>query len=177
MPFRRSIAVALSLSAAACVAPRTPPPTPEPVATATPRPAPSPSPAAIYDSWMDVPQTPGDWYYVRTATGSAARFGAPQSEGQFALLCTPASRSIALVRYGAFAGDTPMTVRTETATRTLAAARAGDEGGMRAVLAARDPLLDAMAFSKGRFAIEAAGASTLYLPSWPEVTRVIEDCR
>lgn len=45
------------------------------------------------------------------------------------------------------------------------------------VLPANDPILDAMAFSKGRFAIETAGQQTLYLPSWPEVTRVIEDCR
>jgi hypothetical protein len=126
---------------------------------------------------MDVPQTPGDWFYSRTSPGSAARFGAPQSEGQFAMLCTPGSRTIALVRYGAFAADAPMTIRTETATRTLAAARAVNEGGMRAVLPAPDPLLDAMAFSKGRFAVEAAGAAPLYLPSWPEVTRVIEDCR
>ena len=42
---------------------------------------------------------------------------------------------------------------------------------------ARDPLLDAMAFSKGRFALEVAGLPTLYVPSYPEVTRVIEDCR
>jgi hypothetical protein len=34
-----------------------------------------------------------------------------------------------------------------------------------------------MAFSKGRFAIEAGSAPPLYLPSWPEVTRVVEDCR
>ena len=44
-------------------------------------------------------------------------------------------------------------------------------------LPARDPLLDAMAFSKGRFAVEVAGLPTLYLPSWIEVSRVIEDCR
>ena len=126
---------------------------------------------------MDVPQTPGDWFYSRTSTGSAVRFGAPQSEGQFAMLCTPGSRTVALVRYGNFAAASSMTIRTETATRTLAAARAANEGGMRAVLASADPLLDAMAFSKGRFAVEVAGAASLYLPSWPEVTRVIEDCR
>jgi hypothetical protein len=126
---------------------------------------------------MDLPQTVGDWFYSRTSTGTAARFGVPQSEGQFALLCAPGSRTIALVRDGDFAADSPMTVRTETATRTLAAARAADAGGMRATLSARDPLLDAMAFSKGRFAIEVTGSQTLYLPSWPEVTRVIEDCR
>jgi hypothetical protein len=42
---------------------------------------------------------------------------------------------------------------------------------------AQDPLLDAMAFSKGRFAVESAGLATLYVPPYPEVTRVIEDCR
>ncbi len=44
-------------------------------------------------------------------------------------------------------------------------------------LNARDPLFDAMAISKGRFAVEVGGEATLYVPSWPEVTRVIEDCR
>ncbi|MDG2003332.1 MAG: hypothetical protein P8J20_08375 [Novosphingobium sp.] len=44
-------------------------------------------------------------------------------------------------------------------------------------LPASDPLLDAMAFSRGRFAVETAGLPTLYVPSWPEVSRVIEDCR
>ena len=170
MPLRRSIVIVLSLSAAACVAPRTPAPPPAPVATPSPSPAPTPSPAATYDSWMDVPQTPGDWSYSQTASGSAARFGGAQSEGQLALVCTPASRTIALVRYGTFNADAPMTVRTETATRTVAAARAPEEGGLRAVLPAQDPLLDAMAFSKGRFAIEAPGAPALYLPSWPERT-------
>ena len=40
-----------------------------------------------------------------------------------------------------------------------------------------DPLLDAMAFSRGRFMVEARGWMPLYLPAWPEVARVIEDCR
>jgi len=34
-----------------------------------------------------------------------------------------------------------------------------------------------MAFSRGRFALETAGQETLYLPSWPEISRVVEDCR
>lgn len=44
-------------------------------------------------------------------------------------------------------------------------------------LPAGDPLLDAIAFSRGRFALEAAGLPTLYLPAWPELSRVVEDCR
>lgn len=42
---------------------------------------------------------------------------------------------------------------------------------------ARDPLLDAMAFSRGRFAVEVSALPTLYVPAYPEVTRAIEDCR
>jgi len=38
-------------------------------------------------------------------------------------------------------------------------------------------LLDAMALSKGKFAIGAEGMAPLTLPSWAEVSRVIEDCR
>jgi hypothetical protein len=45
------------------------------------------------------------------------------------------------------------------------------------VLPARDALLDAIAFSRGRFALEAAGLETLYLPSYPEISRVVQDCR
>jgi hypothetical protein len=45
------------------------------------------------------------------------------------------------------------------------------------VLAATDPLLDAIAFSRGRFAVEAPGLPTLILPTWPEPARVVEECR
>ncbi len=48
---------------------------------------------------------------------------------------------------------------------------------MAVAIPARDPILDAMALTKGRFAIEAQGTQTLYIPAWAEVTRVIEDCR
>jgi hypothetical protein len=44
-------------------------------------------------------------------------------------------------------------------------------------LQARDPLLDQIAFSRGRFTIEAPGAAMLVIPAWPEAARVIEDCR
>jgi len=44
-------------------------------------------------------------------------------------------------------------------------------------LAAYDPLLDALAFSRARFAVVAAGSPPLVLPAWPEIARVIEDCR
>lgn len=174
MSLRRLAIIALLGSAAACVGPKpapTPAPSPRPTVV---RPTPTPAPVATYSSWMDVPQTAGDWRFGATSGGSEARFGEPVS---FTLRCVAGSRSIELIRSGTFAADGSMTVRSESVSRALAGARTSDNAGLRAVLSASDPLLDAMAFSKGRFAIEAAGVPPLYLPSWPEVTRVIEDCR
>ena len=69
-----------------------------------------------------------------------------------------------------------MTIRTETTEPTLAAERFGAELILVTVMAT-DPLLDAMALSKGRFAVEVEGEATLILPSHAEVSRVVEDCR
>jgi hypothetical protein len=40
-----------------------------------------------------------------------------------------------------------------------------------------DPLLDAIAFSRGRVSVTIAGGSSLVVPAWPEAARTIEDCR
>lgn len=72
----------------------------------------------------------------------------------------------------------PMQVSTTALTRPLMSDPArGTQGWVVTAVPVRDPLLDAMAFSRGRFALETAGLPTLYLPSWPELSRVIEDCR
>jgi hypothetical protein len=71
-----------------------------------------------------------------------------------------------------------MRVMTEFQERALdAVPMRSDPATIVARVSVQDTLLDAMAFSKGRFAIEIAGMRTLYIPSYPEVTRVIEDCR
>jgi hypothetical protein len=72
----------------------------------------------------------------------------------------------------------PMTIVTGTMTRPAnGEAVAGPPPFIALTISARDPLLDAMAFSRGRFVVETAGLPTLYVPSWPEVGRVVEDCR
>jgi hypothetical protein len=48
---------------------------------------------------------------------------------------------------------------------------------MMSQLGAQDSLLDAMGYSRGRFIVEQAGLPTLVIPAWPEIERVIEDCR
>lgn len=177
MSLRCLVFAAALLGTAACV-PRTPAPAPSPpVGPPAARPAPAPSPMPAYTSWMDVPRTPGDWRFAPIASGSEARYGEAASEARFIIRCVRADRSVELIRLGTFAGGAAIIVRSESASRSLAGAPTTNSAGLRAALSASDPLLDAMAFSKGRFAIETPGVPPLYLPSWPEVTRVIEDCR
>jgi hypothetical protein len=139
---------------------------------------PTPEPVDVSTSWMDMPQTPGDWRYRDSGSTSAALFATAQGAARFTLTCNRALRTITLMRPGETGGSAAMRILTETRTRTLDARPSGQQPpSIAATLPANDPLLDAMAFSKGRFAVETAGMPTLYLPSWPEVTRVIEDCR
>ncbi|OZA90967.1 MAG: hypothetical protein B7X57_10740 [Erythrobacter sp. 34-65-8] len=96
----------------------------------------------------------------------------------FGIECQKRDRTIRLVRGTSLAGPLPMRIRTETTDRLLTAETLGDGRPMLIVaLPARDPLLDAMALSRGRFAVETGGLDTLFLPAWAEVTRVVEDCR
>jgi hypothetical protein len=127
---------------------------------------------------MDAPQTAGDWYYRAGAGTTAALFGESGSDAHFAITCLAGQRRITLARAGTATQAVPMRFRTETADRAVTAEPlAGAMPSVIATLGATDPLLDAIAFSKGRFAVEVPGQATLYLPSWPEITRVIEDCR
>lgn len=174
--------LAASLTLAACV-PATSPPTassPAPVArpaapTTAPPSAPVPMQAPPATTWMDMPATPGTWRYSAQGGRSEASFvgagGAPLAR----LRCLADSRTVALLLPASGAARPVVTIRTETATRALAAEPADRE--MIASFNPRDPLLDAMALSQGRFAVETGGQAPLYLPTWAEVSRVIEDCR
>lgn len=177
-------------AAAACLAltgcipavpePTSTPPVARPAARPSPAPAPTPAPtpAAMPQTWMDAPKTPGDWRYRELGGTTAAMFGTTQGDARFTLDCNRASRTISLIRPAEASDVVSMRVLTETRDRTLQARPTAQQPpSIAATLPANDPLLDAMAFSKGRFAVETAGLPTLYLPNWPEVTRVIEDCR
>ena len=143
-----------------------------PVAKASPaQPTPQPRPAAAPARWLDASATPGDWRWAMENGQSVARF----AEGQLVLRCDPAQRLVTLIRSGAGEGAVPLVIATSSMSRALSAD--GISGTISAKLAASDSLLDAMAFSRGRFAVETGGLPTLYVPSWPEVSRVVEDCR
>jgi hypothetical protein len=140
-----------------------PPAVPPPRAPQVVLPPPPPPPRAAAD-WRDLPPTPGDWSYAADSGGSKAEYGAPGMAPVFVVRCDGAARQVRLSR-----SDTPgpFAVRTSYGVRTI-------EGGS---LAASDPLLDQIAFSRGRFTIEAEGRPTLVIPTWPEPARVAEDCR
>lgn len=163
------------LLVAGCATERKPPP--RPVPTAAPRPVPPPAPVRAPADWRDAPATPGDWTY-QSGPVTMARFGTMGTSPLLSLTCDRAGGAIVLNRAGAAAGSLPMTIVTTTLTRQFSAMPVAAAAPTLAVsFTPRDPMLDAMAFSRGRFAVEVSGLPTLYLPAWPEVGRVIEDCR
>jgi hypothetical protein len=172
-------AAALAAALAACVpagAPPAPlPPGPAPTPAPVSRPAPTLPIAPRFDNWADAPQTEGVWRYGTKPGVSEAVFVGTGNLPLARLRCEMDQRMIILSLAESGSPRPVITIRTHTASRTLEATPAGRETLAR--FEARDPLLDAMAFARGRFAIEAQGLATLYLPSWGEVSRVIEDCR
>ena len=165
------------LALAGCVPPATdappaPPATPVQVAEA-PAPVVETSPAPAYANWIDAPATPGDWSWRSNGAETFAEFHSPSQQLLFQFNCT-VDRDMVLAMTSTSLAGNRLRVRTETLDRTLTAA--AREGWLETRLDVADPLLDAMAFSRGRFAVEA-GTRALYLPAYPEITRVIEDCR
>ena len=157
-------AIALASCATPGPAPVARPPAPEAAPSPPPAPPPAPVPPPPRD-WRDLDLTPGDWTYQQDGAGSAARFGA--GAPAFALRCAPAARQVVVERTDAPPG-TRLIVRTSFGERVVAAG---------APLAAADPLLDQIAFSRGRFTVAADGLPLLVIPAWPEPARTIEDCR
>ncbi|TRD12289.1 hypothetical protein FGU71_10730 [Erythrobacter insulae] len=178
-------AIALTAAIAACVpsinVPLLPPEPTVPVAAPAPAPSRDPVPAIQeprYENYLDAPQTPGTWRYQQSAAGPIAVFVAPDGNGEFLLSCNRRDAAIGFWRSGTSASPRAMRIRTETTARTFQVLQAEDTNPYLTVdVPANDTLLDAMAITKGRFAVEVEGQRTLYLPAWVEVTRVIEDCR
>ena len=158
----------------ACVAPPSaPPPPPPPRPVALPRPLPAPPPAP---DWRDRPYSAGTWTYRRDPRGSIALFGPVGADASLTLRCDLSARQIYLSRAGN--AVTPLTIRTSSIARSIPVQPVGGAlPYVAAALAPSDPILEAMGFSRGRFAVEQAGQPVLTVPSWAEIGRVTEDCR
>lgn len=153
---KRSLLLLLALGA--CVAP--PKPVAPPVVAVPPAPVLPPPPIV---AWEDRARTPGDW----TLTGDAAQFGVRGGAVTLSLRCV---RPEIRISYPAALSST-IVIRTTTLARSLPLTNG------QARLPASDALLDAIIYSRGRFMVSAAGRPDLIIPPWPEIARVVEDCR
>lgn len=170
-------AVALAALLASCASPPPPPSRPAP----RPRPAYTPPPPARVQpplGWRDAPITPGNWRWSRIGGASSARFAEGPNGAALEFRCDRASGTVLVIRAGSASGPVPLTVATTSTARSLTARPLdGPQPALVVSLPARDPLLDAIIFSRGRFGIEARGLAPIYAPTWPEIARVVEDCR
>ena len=172
----RSLTLIAMLLLASCVAPPPPPaqraaPVPLPVA-ATPAPTPR-----LSADWNDWPFALGDWVYRRDDRGSTALFGPAGQNAVVSLRCDLQNRRIYLSRE-ATAPVQRIVIRTSSSMKEFVAK---PTGGTPAYLATEimpiDPILDAMAFSRGRILLETDGHTPIILPAWAEIIRIVEDCR
>ena len=118
----------------------------------------------------------GSWAYHRAATGGYAAFVDAAATQRLIVRCNRAARTVSIMRTGVAAAAPTLSIWTTTTSRAVPA-RFDATRTLTADVWATDPLLDAMAFSRGRFATGAAGAPMVAVPAWPELGRVIEDCR
>lgn len=154
--------------------PAAPPPSPRPVAT---RPAPAPAPAPV-KPWEDRARAPGNWVYRADARGALAMYGVPGTDASFLVRCDRERARIFLSRQGQPEANAGMTIRTTTGLRTWPAFSTGSTPAYAGIeLGPRDPHLDAMAFSRGKFLVQVTGMADLVVPTWTEFGRVVEDCR
>jgi hypothetical protein len=133
------------------------------------------APVPAVDLRTSTPQ-PGSWTYAATADGSEASFLDSNARPQLFVRCTRSSRIVTIAR-PATAAAPFLNVWTSSQTRNLAASFNPATYRLSASVAANDPLLDAIAFSRGRFGVSIPGATALIVPAWEEPARVVEDCR
>ncbi len=172
----RHLLVASLIALSACSAPPSPP-APQPTPAPKPVPAAPSPPQKPAGEWIDWALAAGDWVYRRDERGSIALFGPAGQNATLTLRCDMQRRRIYLAREGSGAAGR-MVVRTSSTLKEFAASPTGATPAYLAVdVLPTDPILDAIALSRGRFAIEADGQAPIAIPSWAEITRIVEDCR
>jgi hypothetical protein len=118
----------------------------------------------------------GSWSYAATDGGSEATFKDSSGHAQLTLRCTRATRRVGILKTATSASPS-IWIWTSSEKKSLPATYDASSGRVSADIAAFDPLLDAMASSRGRIGFSTSGLEALVVPPWPEVGRVIEDCR
>jgi hypothetical protein len=159
---RFSIAAALALTAASSLHAQT--------ATAPGAPA----PAQAVDLSYATPAA-GTWNYASTTDGSQAVFRT-SALAQLTIKCVRTTRVVTISKPASAAAPF-LFVWTSNGARSFPASFDPSTGQVSVRLNAQDPMLDAVAFSRGRMGVSITGSPALVVPAWPETARVIEDCR
>ena len=144
-------------------------------AAASPLPAPTTTPAAPPDFTYAIPIA-GSWTFAPAPDGGAATFVNASAMPQLTIRCSRATRRVSLSKPGSVAVPF-LNVWSSTMTRSVPASFDPATARQTIQIPAYDPLLDALAFSRGRIAVYIADKPALVVPAWPEVARVVEDCR
>ena len=152
---RKCLTAALALTAASALHAEAAPPIPD-LATATP--------------------LGGNWSWAQTADGSEATFTDAYARPQLTIHCARAARRVSIAKPASAAAPF-LGLWTSAQTRNLPASFNPATARLSADLPAFDPLLDALASSRGRIGVSVSGTPALVVPAWAEVARVIEDCR
>lgn len=132
--------------------------------------------------WADWPIAQGSWIYRTDARGSVAMFGQEQGDAVVTIRCDRAQSRIYLTRAdeagSGSAGAGAITIRTSSVLKTI---NASSTGGSPAYIAAEimpaDPILDAIIYTRGRFALQVSGQQSIAVPVYAEIAKVVEDCR
>jgi len=122
------------------------------------------------------PVSPGSWAYMATTLGSEAAFIDGAGTRRVVVSCVRTTRQVTFSRTSA-APAASISIWTSSALNNLPSRFEQAAQRVTAATTAYDPLLDAIAFSRGRFALSMPGSPTLVLPTGSEVDHVIEDCR
>ena len=138
--------------------------------TATPAPPPSPAVDLSYAT-----PAAGAWNYASTSDGSQAVFR-NSALAQLTIKCTRSTRVVTISKPASAAAPF-LFIWTSNGARSFPASFDQATGQVSVRLNALDPMLDAVAFSRGRLGVSISGTAALVVPAWPETARVIEDCR
>jgi hypothetical protein len=126
--------------------------------------------------YSDSPLMPGSWSYLAVPGGSNARFMDSTGTIRVSLGCNRTSRGVTIARTSTAPAAT-LSIWTTTASRSQPALFEQSAQRVIATFNAQDTMLDAIVFSRGRFAVSMPGAPAFVIPSGPEPARIVEDCR
>ena len=128
---------------------------------------------ADYSYW---PVSPGSWAYRTVPGGSEASFVDGTGSARMMIACGKMTRLVTISRIST-APASSLSIWTSSAIRNLPSRFDQASGRVIAQVGAADPLLDAIALSRGRIVVSMPGSPAFVLPVGAEIDHVVEDCR